>query len=63
MLSWSLTFLVLAVIAAIFGFTGIAVAAAGIGKFLFFVFVVLFVLSFFFRTAEKVDNEIEKSLP
>ena len=45
MLSWALTFLVIALIAALFGFTGIYVAAAGIAKILFFVFLVLFVLS------------------
>jgi uncharacterized membrane protein YtjA (UPF0391 family) len=45
MLSWALTFLVIALIAAFFGFTGIYVAAAGIAKILFFVFLVLFVIS------------------
>jgi uncharacterized membrane protein YtjA (UPF0391 family) len=32
-------------IAAVLGFTGVAVAAAGIAKLLFFVFLVLFVIS------------------
>ena len=45
MLQWTFTFLVIALIAAMFGFTGIYVAAAGIAKILFFVFLVLFVLS------------------
>jgi uncharacterized membrane protein YtjA (UPF0391 family) len=45
MLSWALTFLVIALIAAVFGFGGIYVAAAGIAKILFFVFIVLFVIS------------------
>jgi uncharacterized membrane protein YtjA (UPF0391 family) len=45
MLSWALTFLIIALIAAVFGFTGIYVAAAGIAKILFFVFIVLFVIS------------------
>jgi uncharacterized membrane protein YtjA (UPF0391 family) len=45
MLNWALTFFVVALIAAIFGFTGIAVAAAGVAKILFFVFLVLFVVS------------------
>jgi uncharacterized membrane protein YtjA (UPF0391 family) len=45
MLNWALTFLVVAIIAAVLGFTGIAVAAAGIAKLLFFVFLVLFVVS------------------
>lgn len=46
MLSWTVVFLLIALIAALFGFTGVYVAAAGIAKILFFVFLVLFVLSF-----------------
>ena len=45
MLSWAIFFLVVALIAALFGFTGIYVAAAGIAKILFFVFLVLLVIS------------------
>jgi uncharacterized membrane protein YtjA (UPF0391 family) len=45
MLNWALTFLVVALLAAVFGFTGIAVASAGIAKILFYLFVVLFVVS------------------
>ncbi len=45
MLGWALTFLVIALIAAALGFTGIYVAAAGIAKLLFFLFLVLFVIS------------------
>ena len=45
MLGWALAFLVIALIAALFGFGGIAVAAAGVAKFIFFVFVVLFLAS------------------
>lgn len=42
MLRWAIIFFVIALVAALFGFTGIAVAAAGIAKILFFIFVVLF---------------------
>jgi uncharacterized membrane protein YtjA (UPF0391 family) len=45
MLGWTLTFLIIAVIAAAFGFGGIAVAAAGIAKILFYIFLVLFLVS------------------
>lgn len=45
MLSWALTFLVVALIAALLGFTGIAGTAMGIAQILFWVFVVLFLLS------------------
>ena len=45
MLRWALGFFVIAIIAAIFGFGGIALAAAGIAKILFFLFLVLFLLT------------------
>lgn len=45
MLNWALTFLVVALIAAVFGFGGIAGTAAGMAKVLFFVFLCLFVIS------------------
>jgi len=41
MLSWALTFFIVAIIAAVLGFTTIAGAAAGIAKILFFIFLVL----------------------
>jgi uncharacterized membrane protein YtjA (UPF0391 family) len=41
MLSWALTFFIVAIIAAVLGFTSIAGAAAGIAKILFFIFLVL----------------------
>jgi len=44
MLHYAWVFLVLAIIAAIFGFGGIAVAAAGIAKILFFIFLALFLI-------------------
>jgi len=44
MLHYAWIFLVLAIIAAIFGFGGVAVAAAGIAKVLFFIFIALFVI-------------------
>jgi len=45
MLSWALAFLIVALVAAVFGFTGIAVGAAVIAKWIFFVFIVLFLLA------------------
>lgn len=41
MLSWALTFFIVAIIAAVLGFTTVAGAAAGIAKILFFIFLVL----------------------
>lgn len=45
MLYYALTFLIVALIAAALGFGGIAGAATGIAKILFFVFIVLFLVS------------------
>jgi uncharacterized membrane protein YtjA (UPF0391 family) len=45
MLYWAVVFFIISIIAAIFGFGNIAVGAAAIAKFLFFLFVVLFVIA------------------
>lgn len=45
MLSWALTFLVIALIAGVLGFGGLMGAAASIAKILFLVFLVFFVIS------------------
>ncbi|MEO5619718.1 MAG: DUF1328 domain-containing protein [Cypionkella sp.] len=49
MLSWALTFLVIALIAAALGFGGIAGTSVGIAKIIFFVFIILFVISLLAR--------------
>ena len=43
MLGWAVTFLIIALIAAVLGFGGIAAASAGIAKVLFFTCVIFFV--------------------
>lgn len=48
MLYWAAVFFIVAIVAAIFGFGVVASGAAGIAKILFFVFLVLFVLSLVF---------------
>jgi uncharacterized membrane protein YtjA (UPF0391 family) len=45
MLQWALTFLVLALIAGVLGFGGVASASIGIAKVLFVVFLVLFIIA------------------
>jgi uncharacterized membrane protein YtjA (UPF0391 family) len=45
MLKYALVFFVVALIAALFGFGGIAAGAAGVGKILFFGFLILAVVS------------------
>jgi uncharacterized membrane protein YtjA (UPF0391 family) len=48
MLHYALVFFVIALIAAVFGFGGIAASAVQIGKILFAVFLILAVASFLF---------------
>ena len=45
MLHYAIVFLIIALIAAVFGFGGVAIAAAGIAKILFFLFLIGFVIS------------------
>ena len=44
MLKWSVIFLIIAIIAAIFGFTNVAGASLMIAKILFFIFLALFII-------------------
>ena len=45
MLRWAIICLILALVAAVFGFGGIAAAFVDVAQILFFVFIVLFVLA------------------
>ena len=45
MLRWSLSFFIIAIIAGIFGFTGIAAGAMEIARILFSIFLVLFLIT------------------
>jgi uncharacterized membrane protein YtjA (UPF0391 family) len=45
MLYWTLIFLVVALVAGLFGFGGIASASAGIAQILFGIFILLFLVS------------------
>ena len=55
MLRWSLAFLIVALIAGLFGFTPVAGASYEAAKILFFVFLVLFVVSLLFDTRMPKD--------
>jgi len=44
LLGWALIFLIVALIAAAFGFGGIVSASAGVAKVLFFIFIVVFIV-------------------
>ena len=45
MLSWAITFFIVAIIAAVFGFGGLAAGAVEIAKVLFFLFLIGFIVS------------------
>jgi uncharacterized membrane protein YtjA (UPF0391 family) len=45
MLRWALIFLVVAILSGVLGFAGVMVAAAGIAKLLFYLFLALFAIS------------------
>jgi len=47
MLQWAIVFLVIALVAAFLGFGGLAGSFVGLAKILFFVFLIIAVLSFF----------------
>jgi uncharacterized membrane protein YtjA (UPF0391 family) len=51
MLRWALIFFIVAIVAALFGFGGIAATASGIAQILFYVFLVLFLVSLLFGLA------------
>jgi uncharacterized membrane protein YtjA (UPF0391 family) len=53
MLHYAVVFLVIALIAAVLGFGGIAAGAAGIAKILFGVFLVMAIISFLFGLSRK----------
>ena len=48
MLNWAVSFFVIAIVAAVLGFTNITGSAIDIAKILFFVFLILAVVSFIF---------------
>ncbi|MBM1634500.1 DUF1328 domain-containing protein [Sulfitobacter mediterraneus] len=52
MLSWAVIFFVVAIIAAIFGFGGIATASAGIAQILFLIFLALFAATLIARAVK-----------
>lgn len=53
MLYWAFVFLVIALVAAVLGFGGIAVASAGIAKILFFVFLIIFLATLIMGLARR----------
>ena len=54
MLYWAVLFFIVTIVAAVFGFGGIASASAGIAQVLFFIFLVLFVVTLIMRLVRRV---------
>lgn len=53
MLRWAAIFFIIAIVAAVFGFGGIASGATEIAKILFYVFVAVFLVSLLFGIAKR----------
>jgi uncharacterized membrane protein YtjA (UPF0391 family) len=59
MLRWAVIFFVVAIVAALFGFAGIYQAASGIATILFWLFLVLFLVSLIAGLAGRGRTRIE----
>lgn len=57
MLYWAAVFFIIALIAGVFGFGGVASASAGIAQILFFIFLVVFISSLVLHFAKGVDKK------
>ncbi len=58
MLYYAALFFIVALVAAVFGFGGVASASVGIAQILFFVFIVLFVLTLIVRAVRGQELKI-----
>ena len=54
MLHYAVVFFLIAIVAAIFGFGGIAVASAGIAKILFYLFLIAFLISLIMHSSRRI---------
>ena len=53
MLHYALVFFLIAIVAAVFGFGGVAVASAGIAKILFYLFLIMFLVTLVMGVARR----------
>ncbi len=56
MLYWAAVFFIIAIVAALFGFGGIAAGAVSIAQVLFFIFLILFIISLVFGVARRAPR-------
>lgn len=59
MIGWALTFFIFSLVAAIFGFSGIAATSAGVAQILFYIFIGLFFLSLIMGVVRRSDKLIK----
>lgn len=62
MLYWALMFFLFSIVAAVFGFGGIAAASAGMAQILFYIFIGLFVLSLLVHIVRGADKAVNSGL-
>lgn len=63
MLYWAATFFIIAIVAGVFGFGGIAAASAGVAQILFYLFLIGFLISVglhFVSSTERKSNKYLK---
>lgn len=62
MLAWSILFFVIALVAGVLGFGGIAATSAGIAQILFYIFIVLFAISLIMGFVRRGDRFVDKNM-
>ena len=62
MLGWAVLFFIISIIAGIFGFGGVAEASASMAQILFYIFLILFVVSLVLGLARRGDRFVKKNI-
>ena len=57
MLYWAAIFLIVSLVAAVFGFGGLAATSVGIAQFLFFIFIIGFIISIVLHLMKGIDKK------
>lgn len=63
MLLWALLFLVVAIITAVLGFSGVAVAISFMSKVLFFISLIFFLVFFILVIVQKLEKHEDEKKP
>lgn len=57
MLYYASVFFIIALIAGLFGFSGVAAASAGVAQILFYLFITVFLITVVLHVAKAIDNK------